>query len=118
LSRVRKSLTFCFPWPQKTASQKRDSSLRRPGKRPRKIRQKAENRIAIFSKLVQDFMRDMPLAVPMGTSLADTARRMEAEQAASATVTDGQVRPTGIVIERTLPAASPSGYMSIPPPPT
>ena len=59
-----------------------------------------ENRIAIFSKLVRDFMRDVPLAVPMGTSLADIARRMEAEQAPSATVTDGQGRPTGIVTER------------------
>ena len=47
-----------------------------------------ENRIAIFSKLVRDFMRDVPLAVPMGTSLADIARRREAEQASSATVTD------------------------------
>ena len=35
----------------------------------------------------------------MGTSLDDIARRMEAEQAPSATVTDGQGRPTGIVTE-------------------
>jgi len=61
-----------------------------------------ENRIAIFSKLVRDFMRDLPLAVPMGTSLDDIARRMEAEQAPSATVTDGQGRPTGIVTERDI----------------
>lgn len=47
-------------------------------------------------------MRDVPLAVPMGTSLADIARRMEAEQAPSATVTDGQGRPTGIVTERDI----------------
>ena len=61
-----------------------------------------ENRIAIFSKLVRDFVRDVPLAVPVGTSLADIARRMEAEQAPSATVTDGQGRPTGIVTERDI----------------
>ena len=50
-----------------------------------------ENRIAIFSKLVRDFMRDVPLAVPMGTSLDDIARRMEAEQAPSATVTERDI---------------------------
>ena len=59
-----------------------------------------ENRIAIFGKLVRDFMHDLPLAVPMGTSLDDIARRMEAEQAPSAT--DGQGRPTGIVTERDI----------------
>ena len=37
-------------------------------------------------------MRDLPLAVPMGTSLADIARRMGTEQAPSATFTDGQGR--------------------------
>ena len=47
-------------------------------------------------------MRDVPLAVPMGTSLADIARRMEAEQVPSATFTDGQGRPTGIVAERDI----------------
>ena len=61
-----------------------------------------ENRIAIFSKLVRDFMRALPLAVPVGTSLADIARRMGTEQAPSATVTDGQGRPTGIVTERDI----------------
>ena len=36
-------------------------------------------------------MRDLPLAVPMGTSLDDIARRMEAEQAPSATVTERDI---------------------------
>ncbi len=61
-----------------------------------------ENRIAIFSKLVRDFMREVPLAVPMGTSLADIARRMEAEQASSATVLDAEGRPCGIVTEQDI----------------
>ncbi len=62
-----------------------------------------ENRIAIFSKLVRDFMRDVPLAVPMGTSLADIARRMEAEQASSATVTDAEGRPRAELSLQTPP---------------
>ena len=40
-------------------------------------------------------MREVPLAVPMGMSLADIARRMEAEQASSATVLDAEGRPAG-----------------------
>ena len=47
-------------------------------------------------------MRDVPLAVPMGTSLAEIARRMEAEGASSATVTDADGRPCGIVTEQDI----------------
>lgn len=61
-----------------------------------------EPRIAIFSKLVRDFMRDVPLAVPLGTSLADIARGMEAEKASSATVIDAEGRPVGIVTEQDI----------------
>jgi len=45
----------------------------------------------------------------MGTSLDDIARRMEAEQAPSATVTDGQGRPTGIVTARDITRRSAFG---------
>ncbi len=47
-------------------------------------------------------MRDVPLAVPMGASLADIARRMEAEQASSATVLDAEGRPCGSVTEQDI----------------
>ena len=47
-------------------------------------------------------MRDVPLAVPMGMSLADIARRMEAEQASSATVLNAEGRPAGIVTEQDI----------------
>ena len=61
-----------------------------------------ENRIALFSKRVRDSMGDVPLAVPMGPSVADIARPLEAEQASSATVPDAEGRPAGIVAERDL----------------
>ncbi len=52
-----------------------------------------ETRTAIFSKLVRDFMRDVPLAVAEGTPLGEAAQRMEAAGASSATVTDARGRP-------------------------
>ena len=61
-----------------------------------------ETRTAIFSKLVSAFMRQVPLAVPTGTPLGDVARRMAAENASSATVTDGQDQPVGIVTEQDI----------------
>ena len=50
-----------------------------------------ETRTAIFSKLVGDFMRVVPLAVAEGTPLEEAAQRMEAV-ASSATVTDAPGR--------------------------
>ena len=47
-----------------------------------------ETRTAIFSKLVRDFMRDVPLAVAEGTPLGEAPQRMEAAGTSSATVTD------------------------------
>ncbi|MCH7863835.1 MAG: CBS domain-containing protein [Proteobacteria bacterium] len=61
-----------------------------------------ETRTAIFSKLVSAFMRQVPLAVPTGTPLGDVARRMAAENASSATVTDAQDQPVGIVTEQDI----------------
>lgn len=58
-----------------------------------------ESRIAIFRKLVRDCMRDVPLAVAEGTPLGDAVRQMEATDASSATVTDADARPIGIVTE-------------------
>ena len=48
-----------------------------------------EYRITIFSKLVRDFMRDVPLELPMATALDETVQRMENAKASSATITDG-----------------------------
>ena len=48
-----------------------------------------ESRITIFSKLVRDFMRDVPLELPMATALDETVQRMENAKASSATITDG-----------------------------
>ena len=48
-----------------------------------------EFRITIFSKLVRDFMRDVPLELPMATALDETVQRMETAKAYSATITDG-----------------------------
>ncbi|NQV84469.1 MAG: CBS domain-containing protein [Rhodospirillales bacterium] len=61
-----------------------------------------ESRIAIFSKLVRDCMRDVPLAVAEGTPLGEVAQRMEAASASSTTVTDAEGRPVGIVTERDI----------------
>ena len=61
-----------------------------------------ETRTAIFSKLVRDFMRGVPLAVPQGASLGETAERMNGENASSATVTDAEGRPAGIVTEQDI----------------
>ena len=38
--------------------------------------------------LVRDAMRDVPLAVPMATTLREATQRMEYNNASSATVTD------------------------------
>ncbi len=61
-----------------------------------------ETRTAIFSKLVRDFMRDVPLAVPEGTPLSETVQRMENAKASSATVTDAEGRPVGIITEQDI----------------
>jgi hypothetical protein len=47
-----------------------------------------ESRITIFSKLVRDIIRDVPLEVPMATALGETVQRMENAKASSATITD------------------------------
>ena len=49
-----------------------------------------ETRTAIFSKLVRDFMRDVPLAVAEGTPLGEAVQRMDAAGASSATVIDAR----------------------------
>jgi len=61
-----------------------------------------ETRTAIFSKLVKDFMRDVPLSVAAGTPLGEVAQKMEAVDASSATVTDAEGRPVGIVTEQDI----------------
>ncbi|MBC8338028.1 MAG: CBS domain-containing protein [Rhodospirillales bacterium] len=61
-----------------------------------------ESRIAIFSKLVRDCMRTLPLALEEGTSLGDVVRQMEAAGASSATVIDAEGRPIGIITERDI----------------
>jgi signal-transduction protein with cAMP-binding, CBS, and nucleotidyltransferase domain len=61
-----------------------------------------ESRIAIFGKLVRDFMRDVPLAVPMATALGEAVERMESANASSATVTDAEGCPVGIVTEQDI----------------
>ncbi len=61
-----------------------------------------EPRTAIFSKLVRDFMRRVPLAVPEGTSLANAAAEMASGNASSATVIDAEGRPVGIVTEQDI----------------
>ena len=57
---------------------------------------------AIFSRLVKDFMRRVPLAVTAGTSCADVIAGMADRMASSATVTDPEGRPLGIITERDL----------------
>ncbi len=47
-------------------------------------------------------MRKVPLAVPEGTSLSEAADGMALEQASSATVTDAEGRPAGIVTEQDI----------------
>jgi len=54
---------------------------------------------AIFSKLVKDFMRRVPLAVEKSTTLGDVVAGMDAEKASSAMITDSQGRPIGIITE-------------------
>ncbi len=61
-----------------------------------------DNRTAIFSKLVHNFMRAVPMAVPVGTSLADAVAGMAREKASSATVIDVDGRPVGIVTEQDI----------------
>ena len=61
-----------------------------------------ETRTAIFSKLVSAFMRQVPLAVRTGTPLGDVVRQMAAENASSATVTNAQDQPVGIVTEQDI----------------
>lgn len=51
-----------------------------------------ETRTAIFSKLVKNFMRDVPLAVPERTSLSETVRRMENAKASSTTANSAAPR--------------------------
>ena len=61
-----------------------------------------ESRTAIFSMLVRDAMRDVPLAVPMATTLSQTVRRMESAEASSATVTDAEGCPVRFVTEHDI----------------
>ena len=61
-----------------------------------------QSQTAIFSKLVKDFMRRVPLAVDAGVACARVIERLAQEDASSATVTDGQGRPLGIVTEQDI----------------
>ncbi len=61
-----------------------------------------DNRTEIFSKLVRDFMRTVPLAVAKGSSLADAVAGMVRENASSATIIDTDARPVGIVTEQDI----------------
>ncbi|MDP6574624.1 MAG: putative nucleotidyltransferase substrate binding domain-containing protein [Rhodospirillales bacterium] len=61
-----------------------------------------QSQTAIFSKLVKDFMRRVPLAVETGVPCARLIERLAAEDASSATVTDGQGRPLGIITEQDI----------------
>ena len=47
-------------------------------------------------------MRNVPLAVPLGTPLSETTEKMAAAKASSATVTDAEGRPIGIVTEQDI----------------
>ena len=47
-------------------------------------------------------MRAVPMAVPVGTSLADAVAGMAREKASSATVIDVDGRPVGIVTEQDI----------------
>jgi len=47
-------------------------------------------------------MRDVPMAVPQGTPLSDATQGMEAANASSATVTDSDGRPVGIITEQDI----------------
>ncbi|NQU61299.1 MAG: CBS domain-containing protein [Rhodospirillales bacterium] len=61
-----------------------------------------ETRTAIFSKLVRDFTRRVPLSVPAGTPLADAVGLMAEKDASSATVVDAESRPVGIITEQDI----------------
>ena len=61
-----------------------------------------QSQTAIFSKLVKDFMRRVPLAVDTGVPCARVIELLTAEDASSATVTDGEGRPLGIVTEQDI----------------
>ncbi|MBT7943359.1 MAG: CBS domain-containing protein [Alphaproteobacteria bacterium] len=61
-----------------------------------------ESRIAIFSKLVRDCMRGMPLAVGAEMPLGEVALKMESAGASSATVIDAEGCPVGIITERDI----------------
>ncbi|MEE8393127.1 MAG: DUF294 nucleotidyltransferase-like domain-containing protein, partial [Rhodospirillales bacterium] len=57
---------------------------------------------AIFSKLVKDFMRQVPLSVKTGAPCRDVIAQMAAGSASSATVVDSAKRPIGIVTEQDI----------------
>ena len=61
-----------------------------------------ETRTAIFSKLVRDYTRRLPLALPTGTALSDAADQMAEKDASSATVVDGAGYPVGILTEQDI----------------
>ncbi|MFQ5765269.1 MAG: putative nucleotidyltransferase substrate binding domain-containing protein [Rhodospirillales bacterium] len=61
-----------------------------------------DTRTAIFSKLVKDFMREVPLAVRRRAPIGDVARKMAEAGASSATVTDSDDHPVGIVTEQDI----------------
>jgi signal-transduction protein with cAMP-binding, CBS, and nucleotidyltransferase domain len=61
-----------------------------------------QSRTAVFSKLVEDLMRRVRLAVPSGTPLGDTVARMARVDASSAVVVGAAGQPIGIVTERDI----------------
>ena len=74
-----------------------------------------ESRTAIFSMLVRDAMRDVPLAVPMATTLREATQRMEYNNASSATVTDTDGH-TGAIAGPRIDKANKTGGRKNPPP--
>ncbi len=61
-----------------------------------------QSRTAIFSKLVRDFMRPVPLAVPPDARLGDCIERMIGGDASSASVVGPAGQPLGIVTEQDI----------------
>lgn len=59
-------------------------------------------RASIFRKLVRDCTRDAVVSMPPETPLADAIALMAAEGASSATVTDTENRPIGILTEQDI----------------
>ena len=61
-----------------------------------------QSQTKIFSRLVRDFMRTPPVAVPANSDVENLLGRMTAAKATSALVVDGDGRLTGIITEQDI----------------